>query len=324
MKNLKQELDNPVLEEEKREKMLKKLVAYLTVSRVSHKLYGRGYIYSYIAAILNSILQIYLTSMFLNISFEEFTDLAFSRDSRQSTRIFPKMSKCTFYKFGPSGGMVNLDAVCLLPLNILNEKMYIFLYFWMLALLTANIISFFYYSLHWAFPVIRLRHLQYHLKGRLKGPCLKKINRQFGDWWLLHLLHKNIDSLGYEAWIWLQVWGTRPGFGFKSGVRGLDLASSLGYEAWIWLQVGRRTFQELVSKLCDPEQTSKLKKNLTFIAQDPQTYDTVRNEDDLIAKLNEDDINKERGEDDLIEEQGQFFLPGNSKFRRTTVTFQNV
>ncbi|XP_023346115.1 innexin inx2 isoform X2 [Eurytemora carolleeae] len=279
MKNLKQELDNPVLEEEKREKMLKKLVAYLTVSRVSHKLYGRGYIYSYIAAILNSILQIYLTSMFLNISFEEFTDLAFSRDSRQSTRIFPKMSKCTFYKFGPSGGMVNLDAVCLLPLNILNEKMYIFLYFWMLALLTANIISFFYYSLHWAFPVIRLRHLQYHLKGRLKGPCLKKINRQFGDWWLLHLLHKNID---------------------------------------------RRTFQELVSKLCDPEQTSKLKKNLTFIAQDPQTYDTVRNEDDLIAKLNEDDINKERGEDDLIEEQGQFFLPGNSKFRRTTVTFQNV
>ena len=27
--------------------------------------------------------QIYLTSLFLNISFEEFTDLAFSRDSRQ-------------------------------------------------------------------------------------------------------------------------------------------------------------------------------------------------------------------------------------------------
>jgi len=40
----------------------------------------------------------------------------------------------------------------------------------------------------------------------------------------------------YFYWILLQVWGTRPGFGFKSGVRGLDLASSLGYEAWIWLQ----------------------------------------------------------------------------------------
>ena len=39
--------------------------------------------------------------------------------------------------------MVNLDAVCLLPLNILNEKMYIFLYFWMvrcyLQILSKNI-----------------------------------------------------------------------------------------------------------------------------------------------------------------------------------------
>ena len=40
--------------------------------------------------------------------------------------------------------MVNLDAVCLLPLNILNEKMYIFLYFWMvrcyLQILSKNIL----------------------------------------------------------------------------------------------------------------------------------------------------------------------------------------
>lgn len=36
--------------------------------------------------------------------------------------IFPRMTKCTFHKFGPSGTLEKHDAFCLLPLNILNEK----------------------------------------------------------------------------------------------------------------------------------------------------------------------------------------------------------
>lgn len=42
--------------------------------------------------------------------------------------IFPRVTKCTFHKFGPSGSIVNHDALCVLALNILNEKIYIFLW----------------------------------------------------------------------------------------------------------------------------------------------------------------------------------------------------
>ena len=44
--------------------------------------------------------------------------------------IFPRMTKCTFHKFGASGEVEKHDALCILPLNIVNEKIYIFLWFW--------------------------------------------------------------------------------------------------------------------------------------------------------------------------------------------------
>ena len=56
--------------------------------------------------------------------------------------IFPRMTKCTFHKFGASGEIEKHDAMCILPLNIVNEKIYIFLWFWFLALgaMTALIV----------------------------------------------------------------------------------------------------------------------------------------------------------------------------------------
>ena len=53
--------------------------------------------------------------------------------------VFPRMTKCTFHKFGTSGEIEKHDALCILPLNIFNEKIYIFLWFWfiLLALITG-------------------------------------------------------------------------------------------------------------------------------------------------------------------------------------------
>ena len=37
------------------------------------------------------------------------------------SRIFPRMTKCTFNKFGPGGTLQRRDALCVLPVNIINE-----------------------------------------------------------------------------------------------------------------------------------------------------------------------------------------------------------
>ena len=47
--------------------------------------------------------------------------------------VFPKVSKCTFHKFGYSGTQEKIDGLCVLPLNIINEKVYYFLWFWYLV-----------------------------------------------------------------------------------------------------------------------------------------------------------------------------------------------
>lgn len=54
--------------------------------------------------------------------------------------IFPKVTKCTFHKYGPSGTIQIHDSLCILPLNMINEKTYIFLWFWYLLLLAALIL----------------------------------------------------------------------------------------------------------------------------------------------------------------------------------------
>ena len=47
-------------------------------------------------------------------------------------KIFPKVTKCTFHKYGPSGTVEKNDGLCTLPVNIINEKLFIFIWFWLI------------------------------------------------------------------------------------------------------------------------------------------------------------------------------------------------
>lgn len=48
--------------------------------------------------------------------------------------VFPRVTKCIFHKYGASGSIQKHDALCILPLNIVNEKTYIFIWFWYIIL----------------------------------------------------------------------------------------------------------------------------------------------------------------------------------------------
>lgn len=71
--------------------------------------------------------------------------------------VFPKVAKCTFNKFGPSGTIEKFDGLCILSLNIINEKVdsfyfppaeyflfcqiYVLLWFWFVFLSTVSAIQ---------------------------------------------------------------------------------------------------------------------------------------------------------------------------------------
>ena len=50
-----------------------------------------------------------------------------------------RVTKCTFHKYGPSGQIQRHDAQCILPINIINEKIFVFLWWWfiLLAIMTT-------------------------------------------------------------------------------------------------------------------------------------------------------------------------------------------
>ena len=51
-----------------------------------------------------------------------------------SPQVFPRVTKCKFWKYGPSGTVQKHDALCVLALNIINEKIYVMLWFWLIIL----------------------------------------------------------------------------------------------------------------------------------------------------------------------------------------------
>ena len=111
--------------------------------------------------------------------------------------IFPRMTKCTFHKFGTSGEIEKHDALCILPLNIFNEKIYIFLWFWMaiLGVLTLLVVIY-------RFLIIISRDVRaYLLKIRDAPPHTKAIGVKLdAQWRQLHVLFTLIEVQLESHW----------------------------------------------------------------------------------------------------------------------------
>jgi len=106
-----------------------------------HKVWAIKYYVCEILNFVNICLQIHLTDLFLGRAFSDFGLAAASWSSQEAEyrtdpliKVFPRMTKCHFNRFGGSGTIEKLDALCVLGMNIINEKVYVFLWFWFMGL----------------------------------------------------------------------------------------------------------------------------------------------------------------------------------------------
>lgn len=116
--------------------------------------------------------------------------------------IFPRVTKCTFYKFGASGSIQTHDSLCILPLNIVNEKTYIFLWFWYIILATLLSALLIYRVIILAAPSVRPYLL--HRRNRMIPFDIAKavsLKTDVGDWWILYMLNRNMDPVIYREFI---------------------------------------------------------------------------------------------------------------------------
>ncbi|KAH8396492.1 hypothetical protein KR222_011496, partial [Zaprionus bogoriensis] len=111
-----------------------------------------------------------------------------------SSRVFPKVAKCEMFFYGPSGTPNVLDILCVLPLNILNEKLFAVLYVWFLFIAMLAAINMLYRLLLVCCPELRLQLLRTHLRGMPKAHVRQVLSSAgYGDWFVLMSVSINVN-----------------------------------------------------------------------------------------------------------------------------------
>lgn len=116
--------------------------------------------------------------------------------------VFPKITKCSYFKIGPSGTEESRDALCILPLNVLNEKFFLILWYWLFVLLIVSFLSLTYRALFLFVPKFRV----YLLRAQTRNLDMKKsqaiINHiTYGDFFILYKIGKNVNPMLYKELI---------------------------------------------------------------------------------------------------------------------------
>lgn len=165
--------------------------------------WGTKYVFCEVLNLINLIWLIYCTDRFLaghflTLGFRFWKD-DFTGKMDVLDYVFPKVTKCNFYKYGPSGTIQKHDILCVMALNVMNEKIFTFLWFWYGLLLIITILG-----LIW-----RLITIIFHARsaafngavfstvcpGRLNPWDMLTVTRTFAfsDWLFLYYLAKNME-----------------------------------------------------------------------------------------------------------------------------------
>ncbi|XP_017790101.1 PREDICTED: innexin inx7-like isoform X2 [Habropoda laboriosa] len=153
---------------------------------------------------INVLVQIYLTDWFLGGAF-----LGLGQTLAEGTAdgkvdpldvVFPKVTKCVFHMYGPSGTIQNYDALCVMALNIVNEKIYVLLWYWFIILSVITGLGLLWRVLT---MVLHSRSVQFNklvfslaCPGRNNPWNVLAVTHEchYGDWLFLYYIAKNLEN----------------------------------------------------------------------------------------------------------------------------------
>jgi hypothetical protein len=206
MKKLTQSLESPMMSPEDKKEQLSMLTSYFVSTLKLNDMYFYKFAFCEFLNLFNVIFQIFIMDWFLGGEFSSFgldvlkhtqADQEFRTDPM--IRVFPRMAKCTYKSYGSSGDMQKHDTLCVLPLNILNEKIYVFLWFWFMFLTFVSLLA-----LGYRLATMFSMKLRVYVTSARVRMADKNVLRcvihsiSVSDWFLLHLISKNLDPLNYK------------------------------------------------------------------------------------------------------------------------------
>merc|ERR1712150_330753 len=113
-----QEMNVPILDQETKKDRIRLIIDYFTGNRMNHQLYTLKFFFCEVLNLINVVGQIYFMDLFLGGEFTTYgldvvsmTEMKNDERDDPMARVFPKVTKCTFQKFGPSGTVEKFDAL---------------------------------------------------------------------------------------------------------------------------------------------------------------------------------------------------------------------
>lgn len=200
------DLNLPIVKDEDKQDRKQLLVDYFVNNLHMQNFYAFRFFICEVLNFINVVGQIFFMDYFLGGEFStygsdvlSFTEMEPEQREDPMSRVFPKVTKCTFHKYGPSGSVQRFDGLCVLPVNIVNEKIYVFLWFWFMFLTFLTGVSLIYRMIVIMGPKMRM----YLLRARCRIAPQSQIdaisnNCEIGDWFILYQLGKNIDPLIFK------------------------------------------------------------------------------------------------------------------------------
>ncbi|XP_037724755.1 innexin inx5 [Drosophila subpulchrella] len=207
LKQLCSQVGEALLSEETYNTRLRLLVKYFTTDYEDmHFCYMAKYVSCEILNFLISVVNIIVLEVFLNGFWSKYLHALatipfydWDRWNRVSSSVFPKIAKCEVLKFGASGTTSIMDNLCILPLNILNEKIFVFLWAWFLlmALMSGlNLLS--------RLAMICSRYLREQMiRSQLRFMTKRHVKRALrdltiGDWFLMMKVSVNVNPMLFQ------------------------------------------------------------------------------------------------------------------------------
>lgn len=187
------------------DKMINKAAMFFKMNLSHNNKYAMYYILCEVLNFVIVVANIFLTDAFLGYEFSKYGHqvINFVADDPENrvdpmNKVFPKVAKCDFQKFGPSGNIIRYDIMCVLALNIINEKIYVFLWFWFIFLAICGGLNIIYRTVVLCGVKLRNHLIRRNIPREYEHDVHVVFdNLNYGDWFLLKRISDNINRIRF-------------------------------------------------------------------------------------------------------------------------------
>lgn len=113
--------------------------------------------------------------------------------------VFPRIAKCQYKSYGPSGSPQIFDALCLLPLNVLNQKLFVIIWLWYVCQLFVSIGNLIYWAAIYYSRNIRIEILRRRSLLSISRKQIMQASNQghLGNFFVLKQIARNTNTVTF-------------------------------------------------------------------------------------------------------------------------------